>query len=130
MKVALNVFVHATNGMSIQLIPETEFEASFLKAFAQSDAKFEGAGHPGKAEKWSCLLTYADQAHGHTGQIYKATNWEYRGQTAQETSWIDGHGRLVSRKAGPITRTREQMLAMGYTSASNQPKHRFRMILK
>lgn len=30
-------------------------------------------------ETWPVLVTYADTALGHTGAIYKATNWEYDG---------------------------------------------------
>jgi len=32
-------------------------------------------------EKWHCLVTYADTWRKHTGAIYKATNWEYMGET-------------------------------------------------
>jgi hypothetical protein len=46
MKVALNVYAHAENGMSIQLMPETEFESAFLKSFASGETKFSGEGHP------------------------------------------------------------------------------------
>ena len=30
-------------------------------------------------ERWSTYLTYADTRHGHTGAIYRATNWQYVG---------------------------------------------------
>lgn len=84
-----------------------------------------------RADKiWECLITYADQSHGHAGGIYKATNWEYRGETAREITWVDGGGRMVSRKAGPVTRTRDQMRELGYHEGGSKPKHRFRMIIK
>lgn len=95
--------------------------ASFL--IAQSIKMIRAIG------AWDCLLTYADERMGHTGAIYRATNWDYRGKTKPEDCWIDAQGRMVSRKAGPKTRTREQMKALGYTMAGKFAKHKFRIIL-
>lgn len=79
-----------------------------------------------KAEgKWEYLLTYADIGEGHTGAIYKATNWEYLGETAPEAQWVTPDGRHVSRKAGGKTRTKQQMEDLGYTMIGRRSKHRF-----
>jgi hypothetical protein len=77
--------------------------------------------------KWPCLVTYADEMQGHTGRIYKATNWEYLGKTAKEATWfLDG--RMVARKAGPKTRTKGEMEAMGAEMVGRFSKHKFRHI--
>jgi hypothetical protein len=75
-------------------------------------------------ERWPCLVTYADEWRGHTGAIYRATNWTYQGQTAPEAVYtLDG--RMIARKAGPRTRTKAQMLAMGCELVGRFSKHKF-----
>lgn len=63
-------------------------------------------------ERWPCLVTYADEWQGHDGGIYKADNWDFVGRTKLEPTFTV-NGRMVSRKAGPRTRTRKEMLALG-----------------
>lgn len=75
--------------------------------------------------RWPCLVTYADEWQGHTGGIYKATNWEYMGLTSPEAVWTLG-GRMVARKAGPKTRTKSEMEALGAVCLGRFPKHKFR----
>jgi hypothetical protein len=75
-------------------------------------------------DRWPCLVTYADLWRGHTGAIYKATNWVYRGLTKPQPVYILD-GRLVSRKAGPKTRTHEEMLRLGAEFLGLFPKHKF-----
>jgi hypothetical protein len=73
---------------------------------------------------WPCLVTYADSWRGHTGGIYRATNWTYIGMTGAEEVWtIDG--RMTARKAGPTTRTKADMLALGAVSQGRHAKHKF-----
>ena len=92
--------------------------ASFLlgKSMAAIDRK-----------RWPCLVTYADEMQGHTGAIYRATNWEYCGMTAKEATFFKD-GRMVARKAGPKTRTRDEMLAMGCEMVGRFAKHKFRHV--
>lgn len=78
-------------------------------------------------ERWPCLVTYADEMQGHTGAIYRATNWEYCGMTAKEATWFLG-GRMVARKAGPKTRTKAEMEALGAEMVGRFAKHKFRHI--
>ena len=75
--------------------------------------------------RWPCLVTYADEMQGHTGAIYKATNWEYCGMTAKEATWFNGD-RMVARKAGPKTRTKAEMLELGCRMVGRFAKHKFR----
>lgn len=80
--------------------------------------------------RWECLVTYADEAEGHTGAVYLAAGWEHVGWTAPEARWVDGAGRMVSRKAGPVTRTAAEMRALGYSVAGASRKRRFRKVLR
>lgn len=61
---------------------------------------------------WPCLVTYADEWQGHRGTIYKADNWREVGKTSPEATFVLD-GRMVARKAGPHTRTRAEMKALG-----------------
>lgn len=77
--------------------------------------------------RWECLVTYADERVGHTGTIYKATNWEYIGKTPKYTNWVDADGNLVSRQATK-SRKNEEMRQMGYKKVRSA-KHKYRMVL-
>jgi hypothetical protein len=79
--------------------------------------------------RFHCLVTYADTWQGHTGHIYRAAGWEYLGLTASEEVWVDSRGRMVARKAGPKTRTRAEMIKLGYRSEGKHSKHKFRLVL-
>ena len=74
--------------------------------------------------RWPCLVTYADIAQGHTGAIYRATNWQYIGLTKPEPAFAV-NGRMVARKAGGRTRTRAEMLALGAVPTGSSAKHKF-----
>jgi len=63
-------------------------------------------------QKWPCLVTYADEWQGHKGTIYKADNWREVGRTTPEATFVL-NGRMIARKAGPRTRTRAEMTALG-----------------
>ena len=76
-------------------------------------------------ERWPTLLTYADTRLGHTGAIYKATNWECLGVTVGADNWVDGEGRLVARKRGPTTFNKQQMLDKGYEQLVSMPKIKY-----
>jgi hypothetical protein len=75
-------------------------------------------------ERWPALVTYADEWQGHLGGIYRATNWEYAGKTKPEATWtLDG--RMLARKHGPKTRTKDEMLALGAVMIGRFAKHKF-----
>lgn len=80
--------------------------------------------------QWECLVTYADTHQNHSGGIYRASNWEYMGLTAPERIYVDGNGRMVSRKIGPSTRTHDEMIQSGFRVDGKSAKHKFRLILK
>lgn len=75
-------------------------------------------------DKWPCLVTYADDWRGHTGTIYRASNWKYAGKTAAEETFTI-NGVMKARKAGGKTRTRSEMLALGARSEGKHAKHKF-----
>jgi hypothetical protein len=79
--------------------------------------------------KWMSLVTYADESQGHSGAIYRATNWEYIGITKPETIWVDADGRMVAKKSASKSRTQEEMRALGYRIKGKFKKHKFRMLL-
>lgn len=73
---------------------------------------------------WPCLVTYADEWRGHTGTIYRAANWKYLGLTKPEAVWTL-NDRMIARKAGPHTRTKNEMLALGAKMVGRFSKHKF-----
>ncbi len=78
-------------------------------------------------ERWPVLVTYADEWQGHTGGIYKAlkdAGWEFDGWTKPERTYVKD-GVMVSRKAGPKTRTNAQMLALGCECIGSFRRKRF-----
>ena len=71
------------------------------------------------------LVTYADTRYGHTGAIYRASNWNYVGRMRGSSAWRDpATGRQVSRKATQ-SRTDAQMLELGYERLPPSDKHKF-----
>lgn len=71
------------------------------------------------------LVTYADESQGHTGAIYRATNWEYVGKTVPIFRWIDPRsGRQVSQKATK-NRVKSEMEALGLQRHGPYRKHKF-----
>jgi hypothetical protein len=78
-----------------------------------------------KDKKWVSLVTYADERQGHIGTIYHATNWQYIGKMKGSMAWIDPTtGRQVSIKATK-SRTKKDMLDLGYEPVGVFQKHKF-----
>ena len=78
-----------------------------------------------KEGRWTSLVTFADESQGHTGIIYKATNWHYVGSTKFHPLWIDSLGRHVARKSGPTSRKTAEMKALGYYQVGKYRKHKY-----
>ncbi len=74
--------------------------------------------------RWHDLVTYADERQGHTGVIYRATNWRYVGSRQGDPIYLDADGKQVARKA-TRSRTHAQMVALGYRSVGRSVKHKF-----
>jgi hypothetical protein len=75
--------------------------------------------------RWDLVVTWADESAGHTGHIYKVTNWTALGRTAPETYWLDPRtGARVSRQATK-SRTRQEMQRIGYVPMTSTGKHKF-----
>jgi hypothetical protein len=71
------------------------------------------------------LVTYADESQGHDGLVYKAANWTYVGRTGPYPRWIDPTtGQQVAVKA-TVTRTKQQMLDLGYVKQGSFHKHKY-----
>jgi hypothetical protein len=76
-------------------------------------------------DRWPVLLTYADTRLGHTGAIYKATNWELEGEVAGGDVWIGPNGEQRGRRRGPKVLSADEMRAEGFERAPAAPKLRF-----
>lgn len=75
-------------------------------------------------ERYRVLLTFADEAFGHVGGIYQATNWEYAGTTAPRPVWRLA-GRVISPKRGPRTLTAAELRSEGAEIVTRSRKHRY-----
>jgi hypothetical protein len=75
--------------------------------------------------RWPVLLTYADTRLGHTGAIYKATNWQAEGSVAAGDVWIGPDGEQGGRRRGPRCLSVGEMRAAGFERAPAAPKIRF-----
>ncbi len=90
--------------------------ASFLLAASIRAIRKDG--------RFVSLVTYADESQGHTGAIYRASNWTYIGRTGPYPRWVDSKGMQVSRLSTK-SRTKAGMLALGYINAGAFYKHKF-----
>ena len=70
------------------------------------------------------LVTYADESQGHTGGIYRASNWTYVGRTGPYPRWLDVNGKQVAPKATK-NRTKAKMEELGHRKVGAFFKHKF-----
>jgi len=82
------------------------------------------------SSKWECLVTYADKWQGHTGAIYKATNWEYMGETKPSPVFVNEDGVMMGRKRAGKNLTVKELNELGFKNMGNHIKHKFRFVLK
>ena len=76
-----------------------------------------------RTKRWALLVTYADEAQGHEGTIYRATGWTFDGWTVPTKTWhLDG--KQVSAYVASTPRTIAQMHALGATYVESR-KRRF-----
>lgn len=75
-------------------------------------------------ERWGVLLTFADEAFGHVGGIYQATNWAHAGTTTPRPVWMLD-GQMISPKRGPRTLNHTEMLELGARISTRSRKHRY-----
>jgi hypothetical protein len=76
-------------------------------------------------ERWPVLVTYADTRLGHTGAIYRATNWRCDGEVPAGDVWVNAAGEQRGRKRGGRTLLASQMRDLGFVRAEPMPKIRF-----
>lgn len=76
--------------------------------------------------RWHTLLTYADTAEGHTGAIYRATNWTCLGEVPGSDNWIHAAtGERRGRKRGGRNYSATEMREMGFVKLPAKPKIKF-----
>lgn len=74
---------------------------------------------------WSTIVTYADESQGHLGTIYLAANFQYVGRMPATPRWVDPTtGRQVATLSTK-TRTKQQMIDLGYELQGRFCKHKF-----
>lgn len=100
------------------MLPDTPKNAcSFLLARSVRMIKKDG--------RFVSLVTYADESQGHSGTIYKASNWQYVGRTSATPRWVDpATGRQVATKS-TVNRTYERMRSLGYVLEGKFCKHKY-----
>jgi hypothetical protein len=77
-----------------------------------------------KDDRFWSLVTYADEARGHLGAIYRAANWHYVGRTGPYPRWEDSTGRQVAPKATK-NRRKAEMETLGLKMVGRFYKHKF-----
>ena len=77
-------------------------------------------------KRWPVLVTYADTNQGHTGAIYRATNWTCDGAVPAGDVWQMPDGSLCGRKRGGRNLSVAELRSMGATRRPSSPKIRFR----
>lgn len=101
------------------LVPKNA--ASFLMSASMRLIRRDG--------RFCSLVTYADEARGHKGQIYRAANWQYVGRTGPYPRWVDASGRQVAQKA-TVNRVKAKMEELGHRKVGSFHKHKFVVHLK
>jgi hypothetical protein len=79
-------------------------------------------------DRWPTLLTYADTRHGHTGAIYRATNWRCLGIVPGSRGHAWRHrvtGEQRSQKRGRVNLAASTMIADGFERLPAAPKVKF-----
>lgn len=76
------------------------------------------------AGRFVSLVTYADESQGHTGLVYRASNWQYVGRTGPYPRWVDAAGKQVACKS-TVNRTKAQMEALGHVRQGAFYKHKY-----
>jgi hypothetical protein len=77
--------------------------------------------------RYDTLMTYADTWRGHSGAVYRASNWHYEGMSEPTAIWLDNRGVLGSTYCSGRIQTRTEMERKGYTLHGRYPKHIFTM---
>lgn len=75
--------------------------------------------------RYPWLLTYADSSQGHTGAIYRATNWTYLGPWDAGDTWVNESGEQRGRKRGGRTLVVDEMRALGFERRPACVKHKY-----
>lgn len=76
--------------------------------------------------RWPTLLTYADTRQGHTGAIYKATNWTCLGEVKGYPAWRHHiTGEIRGMKRGPRNLSVAEMEEAGFVRLPARPKIKY-----
>ena len=77
-------------------------------------------------DRWPAFVTYADTRLGHTGAIYRATNWICFGEVPGKSVWIGPSGEQRGQKRTDRNLTVAEMEALGFNRVPiRYPKIKF-----
>lgn len=77
--------------------------------------------------RYDTLMTYADTWRGHSGAVYRASNWHYEGMSEPTAIWLDSQGVLGSTYCQGRIQSKIEMERKGYQLHGRYPKHIFTM---
>ena len=109
---------HAVGGAGAHSGPADNFDLPALSIYRDTN------GNNTYDAGTDVLVTYADEWRGHSGAVCRADNWQYQGRTKPERTY-QINGRMTARKAGRVTRTHAEMLALGAEMVGAFAKHKF-----
>lgn len=79
--------------------------------------------------RFLAAITWADNAQGHDGRIYRATNWDHTGKTRPRKGWVDAEGNQRSPRVGPSRARRNlskaECIALGWRQTQAAGKDRY-----
>ena len=84
-----------------------------------------------KKPELKCVISFADSTFGHSGTIYRASNWICDGETKPSYWYADADGYVMHKKTLWDHATKMQLSETeyaekyGYTKILGKPKHRF-----
>jgi hypothetical protein len=75
------------------------------------------------------VISFSDTTQGHTGVIYRATNFYYIGKTSSATFFLDENGRLRHPRQNGVNISNEEAKKRGWVPAKRLSKNRYLYIL-
>jgi hypothetical protein len=75
------------------------------------------------------ILSFADTTEGHTGTIYKALNFEWKGTSSPAWFYRDGEGRLRHPRQSGVNISHQEAKKRGWTREKRNAKVRYLLIV-
>lgn len=75
------------------------------------------------------IISFSDNTEGHVGTIYKALNFEFKGETASVVFYRDAEGRLRHPRQNGINISKEEAVSRGWTPERRMSKRRWLLVV-